>query len=47
MLEMDVPDMPMGIGSLGKASGSVMGAANGANDYFRVDMGKKEGAKGA
>jgi len=47
MLEMDVPDMPMGIGSLGKVSGSVMGASKGANNYFRVDARKKERAKGA
>ena len=39
--------MPMGIRSLGKASGSIMGAAKGANNYLRVDVREEERAKGA
>lgn len=47
MFEVDVPDMPVSIRSLGKASCSIMGAAKRANDYLRVDVGQKERAKGA
>ena len=47
MLEVNVPDMPMGIGSFGEAPGSIMGVSKGANDNFRVGVGEKEGAKGA
>ena len=47
MLEVDVPDMPMGISGLGEASGSIVGVSNGPNDDFRVGVGEKERAKGA
>ena len=47
MLEVDVPDMPMGISSLGEASGSIVGVAKGVNGDSRVYVGGKEGAKGA
>jgi hypothetical protein len=44
MLEVNVPDMPMGIGGLGEASGSIMGVSNGANDDLAVSVGEKEKA---
>lgn len=47
VLEVNVPDMPMGISGLGKTPGSFMGVSNGAYDDFPVGVGEKEKTKGA
>lgn len=47
VFEMNVPDVPVGIGSLGEASRGLRGAALRANGDGRYDVGEKERAEGA